>query len=177
MKNVTQKSWNGTSQNLKNRCFTIVKHRFPWIPLTHQKSPKWGPLGVILGAFWSQVMHFRGKKMLLKKWWKKESKKRRQSEKRKVRATLGRGCVALKETPEATGQRPETTGQTPWEARYQKPDIQRPQARSQSLHYIRTWTRRQKPMRIPKSQTTWRNLEAQKPRSIEIPEARTLAFQ
>ena len=131
MKNVTQKSWNGTSQNLKNRCFTIVKHRFPWIPLTHQKSPKWGPLEVIFGAFWSQVVHFRGKKVFLKKWWKNESKKRRQSEKTDLPPTLGRGCVALKETPEATGQRPGTRSQTRWEARYQKPDMQRPQARSQ----------------------------------------------
>ena len=113
MKNVTQKSWNGTSQNLKNRCFTIVKHRFPWIPPTHQKSSKWGALEVILRAFWSQVVHFRGKKVLLKKWWKNESKKRPQSEKTDLLVTMGRRCVALKETPEATGQRPETTGQTP----------------------------------------------------------------
>ena len=131
MKNVTQNAWNGTSQNLKNRCFTIVKHRFPWISPTHQKWPKWGPLEVIFGAFWSQVVNFTGKKVLLENWWKNESKKRPQSEKTELPATLGRGCVALKETPEATGQRPETTGQTPWEARYQKPDMQRPQARSQ----------------------------------------------
>ena len=131
MKNVTQKSWNGTSQNLKNRCFTIVKHGFPWIPSTHQKSIKWSALGVIFGAFWSQVVHFRGKKVFLKKWWKNESKKRRQSEKTDLPPTLGRGCVALKETPEATGQRPGTRSQTRWEARYQKPDMQRPQARSQ----------------------------------------------
>ena len=91
----------------------IIKHGFPWIPPTHQKSPKWGALEVIFGAFWSQVVNFRGKKVLLENWWKNESKKRPQSEKTKLLETMGRGCVALKETPEATGQRPETTGQTP----------------------------------------------------------------
>ena len=37
MKKVPQKSWNGTPQTLENRCFTIVKHGFPWLPPTHLK--------------------------------------------------------------------------------------------------------------------------------------------
>ena len=62
---------------------------------------------------------------------KNDSKKRPKNEKKEVPATMGRGCVALKETPEPTGQRQGTRSQTRWEARYQKPDMQRPQARSQ----------------------------------------------
>ena len=98
----------------------LAENVLKWVPgggpkilKFHQKSSKWGALEVILRAFWSQVVHFRGRKVLLEKWWKNESKKRPQSEKTDLPFTLGRGCVALKETPEATGQRPDPRSQTP----------------------------------------------------------------
>ena len=40
--NVSKKWWNGTLQNLTNRCFTTVKHWFPEISPTHHKLQKFG---------------------------------------------------------------------------------------------------------------------------------------
>ena len=62
---------------------------------------------------------------------KNESKKRPQSEKTKLLETMGRGCVALKETPEATGQRPHARHPGRPDTRSQTSRGHRPEARDQ----------------------------------------------